>query len=189
MIRQLLLVALFGCAAAPRAAADPQFPDLDGFAAVDEAAYNTYHTYGTPGWQFAAPGGTHCRYTVNVRGGALSLMCWGALPGAPAGQNAVSLATGGADFRPAAFTKSSVQTYGYRDDGYPGMPRPTPITERDYPPLPQGQKLVVSKMGAVMTCAVGDGGATACQVELQRGEDQDEQRHGFVLSPEGSWTF
>jgi hypothetical protein len=54
----------------------------------------------------------------------------------------------------------------------------------DYKPLPAHSKLIDQGYvtGASATCGV-DVAMTACVLEAPDG------RHGFVLSPQGSWTF
>ena len=184
----LAAVAVFGAVAVPEAAAEPQFPNLDDFATVDAEGYRTYSAYMTAGWQFTAPGGVLCRITENSCAWFASLACWGALPGVPDGENDIGLDKAAAPSAPV-FTKSDRQGYGYKNLGVPGRENTIPLTQKDYPLLAPGKEIVVSGAGATTTCAVGDGGVTACRMEKAASDSEDGWRHGFVLSPEGSWTF
>ncbi|MGL6234259.1 MAG: hypothetical protein ACRC20_02840 [Segniliparus sp.] len=184
----LAAVAVLGSVVAPEAGAEPQFPDLDGFTAVDAEGYRTYSAYMTTGWQFATPGGVLCRIQKNSRAGFASLACWGAFPGVAGGESSIELDKASAPSAPV-FAKSDRQGYGYKNLGLPGKDDLIPLAKKDYPVLAPGQKIVAAGAGAATTCAVGDGGLTVCQMEKAASDNEDGWRHGFVLSPEGSWTF
>jgi hypothetical protein len=174
------------------AAADPELPDLGDFAAVDPDAYRKYHVYGTTGWQFAEPGGILCRLSQGTKSWYLALRCWGPLPGLPGGENtaAVPAVSSMSDpLRPGVFSKTDQRGYGHSNDSIPGQNLPPrPMSAGDYPPLSPGQKIEVPENPHRMTCAAGDSGMLACQIECAE-DGHQPWRHGFVISPRGSWTF
>ncbi|TDH52057.1 hypothetical protein [Mycobacterium talmoniae] len=161
---------------------DPgQFPDLNSYVQVDPAPFETYTTYGSDGRgvQFSTPGGYRCRMIKNVRGGWMSVSCWGSLPG-----TSQNLVTGG-DMSPARFSTvdlAAQETY----QRYEGTePHTYTVNPDDYKPLPSGSKVTKQGTGAQSgTCGV-DAAMTACEIE----GGPTGERHGFVLSPQGSSTF
>jgi hypothetical protein len=146
----------------PAANAAPDgFPDLDGFAPVDAAAFTRPFSYAerwTSGYVFfRTPDGISCAI-----GG--SSWCTGALPGLPADQQSLCAsvrqgADGSAPFR-----------LGQSDQ--PCVPTADNV-------LNPGQKLINNTYE--ITCAVGEDNLTAC---IDTRND-----HGFVVKPSGSWTF
>lgn len=160
----------------PSAAADPQqFPDLGGYTAVNYNDYLTYSAYGTQGVQFVTPGGYRCRLSYIGRASTSMIQCWGSLPGTSHNLVGVSYPSGGeATF--ADKDLSTMERFQWMDG--PGNWHDGTVSPDAYKPLPPHSN--VSYSGA--TCGV-DESMTACALT---GRDQ---RHGFVLSPNGSWTF
>jgi hypothetical protein len=163
----------------PSAAADPhQFPGLSDYYTVNAADYRTYRAYGTAGVQFATPGGYRCRMNYTFKQGASYMQCWGTLPGTP--NNHVELAyLGGNNTVDAAFSTidlSTMENVAPGADGSGGR-----INPQDYKLLPTRNRVVYSE-GPVQTCGV-DTSMTACELT------DHGQQHGFVLSPQGGWTF
>jgi hypothetical protein len=170
-------------AATPVAAADPpQFPDLTGYAAVNDKDYTTFSAYMTAGVQFVAPGGYRCRVAFTHKAASTSMACWGKLPGTPhnyvgLGHTMDSLAATFADVDLGSMEK-------YQTMDADGMHEGT-VSPDAYRPLPPNSKVTYTD-GAPQTCGVNET-MTACVV----GESPDPNHggHGFVLSPQGSWTF
>ncbi|SPM36517.1 hypothetical protein MRAB57_4358 [Mycobacterium rhizamassiliense] len=166
-------------ATVPPAGADPnQFPSLSDYAAVDAAGYQTYSRYMTSGLQFETPGGYRCRMSFTHKQNGAHMECWGTLPGTAnnhVGLNYLS----GANVVDVAFSNIDLSKMEVVEPG-PGVTG-GPINPRDYKPLPPRSKLVYDD-GPLQTCGV-DASMTACELV-----DGDRQ-HGFVLSPQGSWTF
>ncbi|KRQ66654.1 hypothetical protein AOT83_22315 [Mycobacteroides sp. H001] len=165
--------------AAPRAGADPNFPNLAPYRAVDASIYFAPFGYGNAGVRFSTPDGLHCALIKNGRGGWSSAGCTGNLPGI-AGVNAVRADTSGR----GTWTQIDLnkpETYQVLDsDGW----HDKPVDPASYRPLPAGSKIVYDEI----SCGVDDSSQTACIVS---GEQFDPPRpdHGFVLKPEGSWHF
>ncbi len=158
------------------ATADPhQFPDLSGYHAVNASDYETYATYGIQGVQFATPAGYRCRMSTNFKASRQMVECWGALPGTA--HNHVAVITQSKQTTAATFSDvnlSWMEQYDFRpSEGPAGV-----IDPKNYKPLTALNK--VSYAG--YTCGV-DPASTACQA------DDPSSQHGFVLSPQGSWTF
>jgi hypothetical protein len=106
------------------------------------------------------------------------MQCWGTLPGTP--NNHVELTyLAGANVATAAFSDVDLATIDMVPPG-PGVTSKT-LTAQDYKPLPPRSRVIYTD-GPVQTCGV-DTTMTACELT-----DQGQQ-HGFVLSPQGSWTF
>jgi hypothetical protein len=163
-------------ALAPAAAAGPQqFPDLSGYHAVNAEDYRTYATYGIDGVQFATPGGYRCRMDTNFKASRQTMNCWGALPGTA--HNHVGLITQSKQTTAATFSDVDLSQMEQYDFGPAGGPSGV-IDPKNYAPLAPQNK--VSYAG--FTCGV-DPFTTACEA------DDSSSRHGFVLSPQGSWTF
>jgi hypothetical protein len=156
----------------PSAAADPQqFPDLSGYTEVNSNDYLTYSAYSTTGAQFVTPGGYRCRMSYVSKAAASLIQCWGALPGTS--HNLV-----GVSYPPAAAATladkdpSAMERYQWMDG--PGNWHDGTVSPDAYKPVPPHSKVTYRDE----TCGV-DESMTACEF---RG-------HGFVLSPNGSWTF
>lgn len=161
---------------APVASADPhQFPDLSDYHAVNADDYETYATYGIQGVQFATPTGYRCRMSTNLKASRQVMECWGALPGTAL--NHVGFITQSKRTTAATFSNvdpSSMEQYDFGPSGgSAGL-----IDPKNYKPLPTHNK--VSFAG--FSCGV-DSATTACEA------DDPSNRHGFVLSQQGSWTF
>jgi hypothetical protein len=106
------------------------------------------------------------------------LQCWGSLPGTANNHLGLSYLAG-ADVVDMAFSTIDLSTMEVVPPG-PGVTG-GPINPRDYKPPPSHSKLIYHD-GPAQTCGV-DASMTACQLV------DGDQRHGFVLSPQGSWTF
>jgi hypothetical protein len=171
------VVAVSGCA--PTASADPnQFPSLSDFFTVNAADYQTYRAYATSGVQFATPGGYRCRMNFTHKQNGSYMQCWGILPGTPSNHVEVSYLAG-ADLVTADFSNVDLATMDVIPSGA-GVQAKT-LTAQDYGLLPTRSRVIYTD-GPVQTCGV-DAAMTACELI-----DQGRQ-HGFVLSPQGSWTF
>ncbi|MEZ0362218.1 hypothetical protein ACAG26_00735 [Mycobacterium sp. pUA109] len=163
----------------PAAAADPgQFPDLSGYTAVDASKYATYYNYPTSGGvQFVAPAGYRCRITYTLKANYGLTQCWGALPATSA--NVVTVTRGPTALTPGAFgTADLAEMDKYRTMGKRDVVDAT-FGPEAYQPLPAGSKVSWDSSG---TCGVDDT-TTACVM------GSAPERHGFVLSAQGSWTF
>ncbi|MGL6234261.1 MAG: hypothetical protein ACRC20_02850 [Segniliparus sp.] len=184
----LVLTAIFGSLAAPNAAAHPEFPDLDGYAAVDAKSYETYQTYGVRGVQFVTQEGVRCRMPTYSRGPAFWARCWGPLPGVEHGENAVSapdISTGADGQHSFGATLKEVDLAGFEQVTEPdgsGQFTKRSIDPSAYRLLTPGHKIELGSEQFGAACAVGDAGMIAC-VAHWSGDS------GFVLSPDGSWTF
>jgi hypothetical protein len=156
----------------PSVQAVPQeFPDLEGFSDVsrDHEVSGLY-----PLATFTSPTGLQCAMLSNRGGTAAS--CYGAIPGLDQPANQVYADDYGARF----------------DQGAP----PDDAAKLNGKPLASGEKVVLGAGGTLMggdhiTCGAQDE-LVACVVV--RGFDENHgddtaQRHGFVLSPQRSWTF
>jgi hypothetical protein len=167
----------------PSAAAEPgQFPDLSGYVVANAPDFTTFSAYLTAGVQFVAPGGYRCRMSYITKAARSDMSCWGALPGTS--HNYVGLRfLGGPNSPGAEFSDidlASMETYDWIDASgtHEGA-----ISPDAYKPLPTHTKVTYSE-GTPQTCGV-DSAMTACVMT----GDAPGQRHGFVLSPQGSWTF
>jgi hypothetical protein len=174
-----VLIALAPCAVAT---ADPRtFPDLSGYPTVDAHDYRTYFSYSTSGVQFVTPGGYRCRMSYVSKAARSSIACWGALPATT--HNEVGVTYNGGVIAPGAFNDvnlANMESYQLLDSGgwHDGV-----VSPDAYKPLPAHSKVVFSE-GSSETCAV-DASMTACMIP---GAAPGEL-HGFVLSPDGSWTL
>lgn len=146
------------------------FPDLDGLADVSQD-HDVSGLY--PLATFTSPTGLQCAMLSN-RGGTAAF-CYGPIPGLDHPANQVQ-----ADDYGAQFNQST----------------PPDADKLNGKPLASGQKVVLGAGGTLMggdqiTCGVEDV-LVACVVirgfDRNHGDDT-AQRHGFVLSPQGSWTF
>lgn len=173
-----LVVAVSG--STPSAAADPnQFPDLSSYAAVNAADYTTYHAYMTTGVQFSAPAGYRCRMSFTHKQNGAHVACWGTLPGTPNNYVGLDYMVGGSLVSSGFSTIDLSRMEEIQPVG--GLPGGT-VNPVVYKPLPTHSKVGYAGDGPLQTCAV-DASMTACAIT-----DQD-RRHGFVLSPQGSWLF
>ncbi len=126
-------------------------------------------SYGYEGLvQFSTPDGLRCQMDGwnSGRGGPPGLIeCWGELPGSPEGAFAVGA------------TNHTSGTFFDRKDG--------PEPQGTFRLLPPNSKLTITlHEGDYVTCGVDDAGMTACKLGYL-----DQWGHGFVLAPQGSWTF
>ncbi|QCH22373.1 hypothetical protein DSM43276_00611 [Mycobacteroides salmoniphilum] len=147
------------------------FPDLTGFRELGMTGYEygELKSFSNGGYtRFATPDGLHCQMQGwNAgRGGPPGIIeCWGELPGAPHWARAVAAS-----------------------NGVPGRffaPKKGPEPSGTFRPLPRKSILTVNLFeGDYVFCAVGDVGLTACRMGYL-----DAWGNGFVLSPQGSWTF
>lgn len=151
--------------------APPGFPDMDGFVDVSRD-HEVSHLY--PLATFTSPTGLECAMSSNRGGTAAS--CYGPISGLDQPANLVYADDYGARF----------------DHGT----TPGDAAKRNGKPLASGQKVVLGAGGTLMggdqiTCGAQDQ-LIACVVvrafDANHGADT-AQRHGFVLSPQGSWTF
>ncbi len=119
---------------------------------------------------FSTPDGLRCRFAPwnSGKGGPPGFArCWGSLPGAPDwARTAVA-----SNDRPGQFLREE------------------PASEnREFRLLPPMSTITVLAFeGDNVSCAVGDAGLTACRLHI--GITNGQYDHGFVLSPQGSWTF
>jgi hypothetical protein len=170
-------------AAMPSASADPQqFPDLSGFVNANAPDYTTYSAYMTAGVQFVTPAGYRCRMSYTTKAARSDMGCWGSLPGTS--HNYVGLRyLGGPNSPGAEFSDidlTSMERYDWMDAS--GTHEGT-ISPDSYKALPAHAKVTYTQ-ATPQTCGV-DSSLTACVLT----GDAPGQRHGFVLSPQGSWTF
>jgi hypothetical protein len=163
----------------PTAAADPQqFPDLSGYNDVNSQDYRTYSAYSTIGAQFVTPGGYRCRMSYVSKASRSVMDCWGSLPGTS--HNYVGLnypEQDGAQF--ADKDPSSMERFQWMDG--PGNWHDGTVSPDAYKSLPPHSKVTYERE----TCGV-DQSMTACVLPAY---PPDQSQHGFVLSPNGSWTF
>lgn len=166
-------------AAAPPAAADPDFPDLSSYSAVAADAYIAPMGYGNGGVRFSTPDGLHCALIRNVRGGWSSASCTGNLPGIT-GFNAVT-ASSSSQGTWSKQDLSKPETYqSLNTDGW----HTTAVDPASYRPLPAGSKIEYEDG----TCAVDATGQTACIVTGSQYVPPLPD-HGFILKPDGSQHF
>ena len=160
-----LLTAVILLGGAPHAVADPQFPDLSGYAAVnpddyqmDRPAPGSGYPEAWSGVVFSTPSGQRCSMKLNTRGGFLGATCVGNMLG---------------DTTHSCVTAYDYEAGSFADCGGAGA-------NGEYKLLPAGSKITVvwSSTGDSVTCAA-DQAMTACQTG----------QHGFVLSSADSWTF
>lgn len=164
----------------PTASADPhEFPDLSGYTTLDNAGYHTYRNYpGYGGEQFTTPAGYHCRIGTEMKSHQLWAECWGALPATSFDHAGVRLGQPG-----VLGNVNLAQMDDYDWFAPDNTATPMRFGPEDYKPLPSNSKLVnTARSPDVATCGV-QGETTACVV------DGADARHGFVLAPDGSWTF
>ncbi|MBX7434126.1 hypothetical protein JDV09_18685 [Mycobacterium sp. Y57] len=158
------LLGVLAIAAAPGvAAADPGFPDLSAYPAVDAVDYLQSYPYFS-GFAFETPDGLRCAHNeLNSRDdpSRSTLSCEGPRPDRGPGTWQVLVATD-----EAAVAEPS---YPPLDPAIPTDPATAPRT------LPALHKIVY----AGIECAADDRGMTACRI----GE------HGFVLTPTSTELF
>ncbi|MEU9808207.1 hypothetical protein [Mycobacterium sp. NPDC050853] len=149
----------------------PNFPDLTGFRerGMTGYEYGDLKAFADGGYyRFSTPDGLRCQMKGwnSGRGGPPGIVeCWGSMPGTPDWARAVAASNGA----PGKFFD----------------PKKGPEPSGTFRPLPPKSTLRVNLFeGDYMFCAVGDVGMTACRMGYL-----DAWGHGFVLSPQGSWTF
>ncbi|WP_134067222.1 hypothetical protein [Mycobacteroides salmoniphilum] len=175
---------VFSLLMAPLAFANPDFPDLSGYAEVDAANYRADMGYGNVGARFRTPDGLYCTLDQNIRAtSGQGVFCRGALPGADG-----ATSVGGFDAIPVwgQYDSSKPETVDHLDEG--GVWKKVTIDPVSYHLLPSGSKITFRawpSMKRYLTCAVDRAGMTACVSYY--GQDTDD--HGFVLKPEGSLVF
>jgi hypothetical protein len=148
------------------------FPNLD--ALTDVSKHHEMDTRSYPETAFQTPTGSACRM-VTTRGGT-SVECFGPVPGLD---------------QPANHAFADEEHVGFQHTDQPSDPY-----LRDAKPLDSGQKIVFGPDGDMyggdqITCGVQDS-VVACILVKQYAQnhgDQTSTRTGFVLGPEGSWTF
>lgn len=163
----------------------PEFPDLDTFTTADANEYRTYSSYATTGLQFVAPAGYRCRMSANRRATSSAVQCWGSLP--LRGFNSVwadaNAASSGANSASFGNIDLSIPEATHV---YPGGPTGT-VSPDAYRSLPSGMKLIEDSVFPTQ-CVVREQ-LTACLAQEFGTQPGHAEAHGFVLSPEGSWTF
>ncbi len=147
--------------------AEPDFPNLEQFVAASAKDYSAGPDLGYPMLSFTAPNGLHC--AISSSRGSTGASCYGAITGAGPGVTSVSATDYQSSFGTGKLTGISTEA----------------MTGRY---LPSGQKLTLGPGAMVMggdqiTCAVDDN-LVACAVDRKSGD-----RRGFVVKPEGSYTF
>lgn len=143
----------------PTAHANPEFPNLDEF--VDATPEHTIPVTYQVLVAFTAPGELRCHVAI-ARGGK-SATCVGAIPGLGYPANSITATASASSIKPEA------------------SPSAVPVGK----PLRSGEKVTAGD-GAV-ACGVRDA-LVACVVNHEVGTPY-EQRHGFVISPDSTWTF
>lgn len=159
-------LALVACTvAAPPISADPpqKFPDLNGFTSVDPTPYAMTGRWGTFYTFSTSDGSIGCN---NQNG--MTVTCGGDLPGIP--PTAPDKGTGKCSVAGPDTSGDSSHPYVLGRNGGSCPPFTTKV-------LNAGQKLA----GGDIQCIVGESNLVAC-INTKDG-------HGFVLRPEGSWTF
>ncbi|WP_375488941.1 hypothetical protein [uncultured Mycobacterium sp.] len=145
----------------------PQFPDIDAYSAADLTVYQHRGTHpGNSGWLFKTPNDLTCAVSMLDDIGAT---CWGAAVGPP----------------PSSEVNASSEHPGRYSAADPNWNPPASL-------LPIGTKLDNTNGVA---CAVISHDAVACRAAPNRGIDMKQPQnshygvHGFVIRPEGNWTF
>ena len=150
----------------------PGFPDLDGF--TDVSADHKIDNHGIyPLATFTSPTGLQCAMWSSR--GDTAAFCFGAIPGLDHPAN---------------------QVYAGDYKAHFDQNRPPDTDKLNGKPLASGEKVILGAGGKLMggdqiTCGVQDV-LVACMVIKgfrQNHGDDTAQRHGFVLGPQGSWTF
>ena len=148
----------------------PGFPDLDGFTDVShDHDVSRYYPLAT----FTSPTGLQCAMWSSR--GDTAAFCFGAIPGLDHPAN---------------------QVYAGDYKAFFDQNRPPATDKLNGKPLASGEKVILGAGGKLMggdqiTCGVQDL-TVACMVIRgfhQNHGDDTAQRHGFVLSPQTSWTF
>ena len=148
----------------------PGFPDLDGFTDVShEHDVSRHYALAT----FTSPTGLQCAMWSSR--GDTAAFCFGAIPGLDHPAN---------------------QVYAGDYKAYFDQNRPPDTDKLNGKPLASGEKVILGAGGNLMggdqiTCGVQDV-LVACMVIKgfrQNHGDDTAQRRGFVVGPQGSWTF
>ncbi|WP_292989173.1 hypothetical protein [Mycobacterium sp.] len=157
----------------PALASPTAFPDVDARHPVVAADYRVQGAHpSSSGWAFSTPGGQRCQDSMIAE---LGVMCWGPMQGAPAGSNTISVSLTKQGTLDRTTTEIDAQ----------------PIS---YPTLPVGSKLATDN-GVV--CAVLTTDSFACRAsrpatwaaDTPDPPDRHYAEHGFVVAPQGSWTY
>lgn len=173
-----LAVTVSSLGTAPEARAD--FPNLDGFTAVPpENYFVTTERASVRSIHFSTPDGIGCMFRASENITPTSrqrLTCDGNVPGIPADAQAAPNVPG-----IGGPIGCPIGTVAQKGDGPFEISRGSWScgTKPDAPELGVGQKITYGNV----TCAVGDGNVTACEVAM------GDQKHGFVLQPSGSTAF
>ena len=148
----------------------PGLPDLDSLTDVSER-HDRSEVY--PLATFTSPTGLQCAMWSSR--GDTAAYCYGPIPGLD---------------RPAN------QVYAGDFDAYFDQNTPPAEDKLNGRPLASGEKVVLGAGGTLMggdqiTCGVQDSAVACVLVRDVRANHDDgiSQRRGFVLSPQGSWTF
>jgi hypothetical protein len=148
----------------------PGFPELDAFTDVSHEHDVSRHY---PLATFTSPTGLQCAMWSSR--GDTAAFCFGAIPGLDHPAN---------------------QVYAGDYKAYFDQNRPPDTDKLNGKPLASGEKVILGAGGNLMggdqiTCGVQDV-LVACMVIKgfrQNHGDDTAQRHGFVVGPQGSWTF
>jgi hypothetical protein len=157
----------------------PGFPDLAGYAAVDASEY-MFWTHGHQFMEFYPPS-KHYECSVDITGSSgghpLAPRCSGDIPGADDAPAEEPITSGCSQAQIIPGTPpnpvGSIGRYNSTCEPFSGRHFDRPEEE-----LPAGHKITIGPI----TCAQGEGDNTACL-------DARGGGHGFVISPERSWTF
>jgi hypothetical protein len=148
----------------------PGFPDLDGFTDMShDHDVSRYYPLAT----FTSPTGLQCAMWSSR--GDTAAFCFGDIPGRDHPAN---------------------QVYAGDYESFFDQNRPPDKDKLNGKPLASGEKVILGAGGNLMggdqiTCSVQDL-TVACMVmrAFRRNHGDDTaQRHGFVVSPQNSWTF
>jgi hypothetical protein len=173
----------FGLAFGPAIAHADDFPNLDSFTAVPpDTFFVTNENSTVRSIQFSTPDGIGCMFRASeviTPSSRQRLSCDGPIPGMPAGTPSAATVPGLGGLVPGI--GCPMGTAAQKGDGPFELSKGTwsCSTKPDAPELGVGQKLTYGNV----TCVVGAGNLTACQVT------KDDQTHGFVLQPLGSRGF
>lgn len=170
-------VAMLFTDAAP-AVADPQPPDLAGYAAVNAGDYGAVIP---ADWAFAevwsgvvfeAPSGQRCSMLSNTRGGWVEVNCWGKMPNEETGVATVY------NYSPGTFAERQGDLTGYN------------ASLGEFRAVPAGSKITHSTAELSATCAV-QADVISCIAERHAGGPTlgAVKKHGFVLAPSGNSLF
>ena len=174
----------------PPPPAPPKITGFDDFTAVRPCDYPGPTHYGWSSTRFKTTDSVHCDlYDPDSFQYYSEIICWGELPGAPSGMNAVAVTPGAA----AAFTHVDVATMETHHLGTGGD---LPVDPGSYRELARGQKLLIPGVGRGAAvdqndeiCAVDRDGALTCEIQNPQPNWGDGKTHGFHLSDAGSRVY